>query len=313
MSDAQAYAEVIKQEKQRFQEEQLRFLHMEPPWQLKLTAVIVLWIGVSSALAMISKWIEGTWAMNLAFLYAFGAFGLLRRSPRSIFWVKWTMRITVLFAFLLLFSWMISSFNDLRFLDAQYSPGLSEDGILNWMFPLPFLSVIHVLIGVVLFAWPAFSFSIPAVQLFLGLPELPQNSRTTRSWLGVSAVLLLFTSAFSAWNEDVLRFANANTFTADIAFTVKDSKSGVVIDDYIARLNPIPRLHQDHIPKADEAKLIYNLHREGDTSRKTMTIKGKVVHSAVLVITTGEHETEIVTIDKDTPSELTVELEPLPR
>jgi len=125
--------------------------------------------------------------------------------------------------------------------------------------------------------------------------------------------LLLFTSAYSAWNKHTLSFATAHTFSADIVVTVKDAKTGVVIDDYVASLNPVTRLVRDLLSKAEEAKLIYSSENHGGASRRTMRVKGKIIHSARIGFVTGEHVVTYATIDKNTPSELTVELQPLKR
>lgn len=308
MTAEPAYAEAIEREKERPQEDMNQRLHMEPPWQLKLTAVLVLWFGIGGVWGMISSLISGDGlSVNFNALYILGAFGLLRRSRRSIFWVKWPVRIVSIVVTgilaVILFRWLV--FGDSL---ASQVGATSE----QWP-PIVPTTYVHLPLAIALFFWPAVSFSLPPVRDFLAFPELPRNLPGTRAWLGVAAAVLTPLAMQSDWRENEVRFVTENTFEANVRIAVTDAETGKPLGMIQAKRTLLPGQWFEVSRQRGET---WEVESDNAVSRDNslegmLVVKGKVLKSLRLQIGVPEYEPQDITIDKTTPPELVVKLKPV--
>lgn len=309
MTAEPAYAEVIEREKEHLQEEMNQRLHMEPPWQLKLTAVLVLWFGINESWDILSGLAEGKLKLNPGCLYTLGAFGLLRRSRRSVLFVKLLMALICIsfgvFIGLILWSGFTTGWDPVSlWFDAQHS--LPPSGITGKL---------ATLLEVGFFACIAVTLSLRSVRDFLALPPLPQNLPHTRAWMGVMTIILSWMVVEQDWKQKVASYRIQNNFDRDVSIVATDAVTRKRLRDITVKEFQFEGWSWLTVETERESwKAGYSAHGSGEEVFTSVHIEcwHRLTPLRLAVSSPGYEQAEI-TIDKTTPAELLVKLKPVKR
>ena len=273
-------------------------LESEPPWQLKVTASLLMWGGGAGLCKTIAGIMDGSIKSDFGFISILLAFGLLRRSRPSIFWAKW---LSLLFASVMVIVTFIT-LSKTAILGGNLWEQLGVDGILD---------KVGVIVASSFVIWSAATFLLPPVKRWLALPELPTNSHGNRSWLWTIALLSVLFNSSQLMTESKHERDLASLFLADTTITLRDEVTGKAISS--GQISP--KTKRSNKQKAKEH---WNISTKISSSpdggsNVAFRLGGKVIGKLELEASSEGYETTLLIVDETAPKQLHVSLKPLKR
>jgi len=278
-------------------------LESEPPWQLKVTASLLMWGGISSVCELIAGMMNRNIRLDFGFISILLAFGLLRRSRPSIFWAKW---LSLFFAGVMLIVTFITV-SKTAILGGNLWEQLPVDGSLDEAGGFGAIIASIVLLSLVIGC--AATFLLPPVKRWLDLPELPTNSHGNRSWLWTIALLSTLFASSQLMTESKHDQDLASLYLADTTITLRDHVTGKTISS--GQISPKTKRS-----KKQKAKEYWNISTRVGPSQEggsnvAFRLGGKVIGKLELEASSEGYEPTPLIVDQTTPKQLDVSLKPL--